>query len=723
MEKKNKQRQTRGDMKGSKMRLQEIEQELCHSEARNQAFMQLLTDYAHPYRAIIEDMLVREWTMEPFWQLTGFTLEELSLPGWQHLLHPDDLPQLEERMAAIQAGEPDIREWRLMTKSGSVRWVKDSCRPIQQDGRTIVYGAMQDISEQMQMSIQIVEEQRRHEAILEAMVDAITIYDREGRLIQANTAARRLFGYYLQPDIVEKPMLERMQEIYPRDEYGNLLPPEQWPQERVLRGELLRDETALDVWITTLDGRDVLLNICGAPTYDLEGKLTGAVLLSRNVTQRRRREQSTRNALDALLSIAEVLVEVPESQEQTEAIAYMSRRKVAHKLLSVTCDLLDCRTGSIITAHPDTGNFEPVALVGFPVQEREHFWNTISQMHLTDYFDAQNLQHFLAGEVVLLSLSLSPNPAAPTYGIENVLAAPIRIGERLLGILFLDYASIQHLYSLQEEMALVKAVARLAALVIEREQLLQERITAQANALAEHEARRRMDEFLSIASHELRSPLTTMKASLQMAGRQVKKIEKLVPEHVRQRLEEGLVRSERQIAIENRLIGDLLDVSRIQNNKLDLFIRRANLLDIVHEVVADLQTSVYEHRITIQADRVEEIPVMMDSERIGQVLNNYLTNAVKYSRPGTPIVVNVEMDEHHIRVAVQDEGPGLTEEERQHVWERFYQIPGQVVHGSSTGLGLGLYISQNIIRQHGGEVGVESIPGQGSTFWFTLPAS
>jgi signal transduction histidine kinase len=113
---------------------------------------------------------------------------------------------------------------------------------------------------------------------------------------------------------------------------------------------------------------------------------------------------------------------------------------------------------------------------------------------------------------------------------------------------------------------------------------------------------------------------------------------------------------------------------------------------------------------------------MADPDRIGQVVTNYLTNALKYSIAAMPVDVHLTVEQGLARVAVRDRGPGLPLEEQQRLWQRFYRVAGiNVRSGSGVGLGLGLYICRSIIERHYGEVGVQSAPGQGSTFWFTLP--
>jgi signal transduction histidine kinase len=113
--------------------------------------------------------------------------------------------------------------------------------------------------------------------------------------------------------------------------------------------------------------------------------------------------------------------------------------------------------------------------------------------------------------------------------------------------------------------------------------------------------------------------------------------------------------------------------------------------------------------------------------RIGQVATNYLSNALKYSAPDRPVAVSLQVGEGEATVRVRDEGPGLTPEQRAQVWERYQRVAGVAIQdsaqGTGGGLGLGLHISRSIVEQHGGSVGVESTPGRGSTFWFTLPVA
>jgi signal transduction histidine kinase len=130
-----------------------------------------------------------------------------------------------------------------------------------------------------------------------------------------------------------------------------------------------------------------------------------------------------------------------------------------------------------------------------------------------------------------------------------------------------------------------------------------------------------------------------------------------------------------------------------------------------------------ERSIVLELTPDVSAPIMADAARINQVLTNYLSNALKFAPPDRPIVVGMQAGPCAARVTVRDEGPGIPMHERERIWERFYQIAAGCTSKSASagGLGLGLFICRSLIEAHGGQVGVESEPGQGATFWFTLP--
>lgn len=243
-----------------------------------------------------------------------------------------------------------------------------------------------------------------------------------------------------------------------------------------------------------------------------------------------------------------------------------------------------------------------------------------------------------------------------------------------------------------------------------------------------YELEQRKDEFIRLASHELRTPLTSLKGNLQLTERRLHKClkdESQLAEGEKALLEQLATWNERalrQANVENRLLNDLLDANSLQTEGLRVSLTCNNLMHIVRETVDDLQTVARPRTLSFEEPACPDIPVMVDRVRIGQVVTNYVRNALRYASEQKPVTVGISREEKQARVWVRDAGPGLSPEQQRYIWERFRQastLSGYDYQGG--GLGLGLYICQELIRLHGGHTGVESTPGQGSTFWFTLP--
>ena len=264
---------------------------------------------------------------------------------------------------------------------------------------------------------------------------------------------------------------------------------------------------------------------------------------------------------------------------------------------------------------------------------------------------------------------------------------------------------------------------------VEEQQAALERHAAELEQAVEErtrelrEANRRMDEFLAMAGHELKTPLTSIKGYIQLAQLRLAGIvgQDAEAAHI-VRARTLLERAEGQTVRLNRLVNDLLDVSRIQAGRLELRLGPTDLAAIVRAAVEEQREWAPDRAICLEMPAGLSVPIVADADRIGQVLTNYLTNALKYSPNARPVTVSLEALPAQARVWVRDEGPGLPAAEQERIWERFYRASEIAQQDSSpSGLGLGLHISRIIVEQHHGQVGVESAPGTGSTFWFTLP--
>jgi signal transduction histidine kinase len=241
-----------------------------------------------------------------------------------------------------------------------------------------------------------------------------------------------------------------------------------------------------------------------------------------------------------------------------------------------------------------------------------------------------------------------------------------------------------------------------------------------------------MDEFVSLAAHELKTPLAAIQGFVELAHHHVRwalSQDGTLAREVAVRCgvaNDMLERAEQRSRHLTRLMNDLLDVSRIQAGHLEMRQDTCDLAEIVRTSI-DTQRLVWPARTIALDEPAEAVHIRADADRLGQVVTNYVTNALKYSAPDQPVAVSLRLEGAEAYVQVRDQGPGLTVEQQTHIWDRYHRVQGVAVQDNTRGaagsLGLGLYISRTIIEQHGGRVGIESRPGTGSTFWLALPLS
>jgi signal transduction histidine kinase len=271
-------------------------------------------------------------------------------------------------------------------------------------------------------------------------------------------------------------------------------------------------------------------------------------------------------------------------------------------------------------------------------------------------------------------------------------------------------------------------IVRQGVLFLEQVQLRRERAAAQVRERALCETQAQMETFVTMASHELKTPLAVLMLQQQGVLRRLRRLHPLLvncpPEVVQalQQNEHDLHVTEAQLKRQGRLIGEMLDVPRIRSGRLDLHLEPGDLKTIVQTVVEEQREAWPELSIHLLQPSEGKAPILADADRIGQVVTNYLTNALCYSAEDRPVEVGVQGEGQQAQVWVRDQGPGLPPEEHERIWERFYLAPGIAIQsGSGVGVGIGLYLSKTIVEQHQGQVGVQSTPGVGSTFWFRLP--
>jgi len=502
---------------------------------------------------------------------------------------------------------------------------------------------------------------------------------------------------------------------------------------------------------------------------------------------------SEANDTDAAMATAHLAVGTDAPGVTTQVSA---GNGATDQLTQLILAVLGSRRVAVLLSDPSNGILTPAASVGLAPAEERRWRNRLGGGAFADLLPNAALRDRVAtGESLALNVRAAVAgdhaDALALFGARVVVVAPMRVGGRMIGLLLIgadadedqttgvsavgangpgDASKSSGVADAAEDaegrrpgaaedacpsatLALADAVARMAALALDRERLIQERAEERAEERAQRialsDANERMDEFLAIASHELKSPLTTIKGNVQLANRRIRRLllsggagapatpttrpgptaDANAPsgapdpgtDDQRALAIELLQRTEQQITRLNRLVDDLLDTSRIQAGKLELRQAPCDLARLAREVVEEQRQSQPTRALSLDAP---DQPVMIhaDADRVRQVIINYITNALKYSPADRPVAVKLVLASGRARLAVRDHGPGLPLAEQSLIWERFHRAPGvEQQGGQGVGLGLGLHISRTLIERQGGMVGVESAVGQGSTFWFTLP--
>jgi signal transduction histidine kinase len=228
------------------------------------------------------------------------------------------------------------------------------------------------------------------------------------------------------------------------------------------------------------------------------------------------------------------------------------------------------------------------------------------------------------------------------------------------------------------------------------------------------------DNFIAMASHELKTPVTSIKGYVQFLMKEFgssNEKENSVPPLL---LRSSLINVDKQINRLTRLISELLDLTKIETGTLELKKEKFSLNELAIEMVQDILYLNSNRRIDLAHEYKGY--VFGDKDRLGQAMSNLLSNAVKYSPDNSKIQVTIHLYDGKPAFTVRDDGIGIHEEDQKKIFERFYRVKGGTVH-TYPGFGIGLFIVKEFVERHGGQVVVQSEQGKGSTFTFTLPGA
>jgi signal transduction histidine kinase len=376
---------------------------------------------------------------------------------------------------------------------------------------------------------------------------------------------------------------------------------------------------------------------------------------------------------------------------------------------------LKAQQASIMIYNPETGLLETRASYGLESEFARHAKARVGQG--------------IAGWVAQQQQAVMLGPKAPNVemgqhyktnrNITSALSLPLRVGDRCVGVLNVN--RINHPETFREHHRdMLRLFAEHVGAVIDRAEVL-ERLSAHAHALESTnlklaEMNRMKDVFLSTASHELKTPLTSVIAYSE-----------LLDEHgttltVEQRGEFlGRLQNEAQRLL--ALIEDILDLSRLETGKLTLRREPLSVNDVVRAATETARATAAKHGVEVVATYGDGLPeIEIDEVKMRQVLVNLLVNAIKFSPEKGAVNLTTRREDDFVVIEVEDQGPGIRPEETTHIFELFGQGLRQQ-DGKTSGLGIGLHLVKRITELHGGHVGVNSRPGAGSMFWVRLPAN
>jgi PAS domain S-box-containing protein len=506
-------------------------------------------------------------------------------------------------------------------------------------------------------------------AIIDSSEDAIISKDLFSRVTSWNKAAERLFGYS------ETEMIGQL--------IHRLIPEERKGEEYEIISKLkqgVRVEHYETVRVNK-NGQELHVSLTISPIRDGTGRIVGASKIARDITRQKQNEER--------------LVVINELGKSISA--HLDVNAILQIVTDGATRITNAAFGAFFYNKVDTSG-ETYMLYSLSGASRESF-EKLGMPRNTPLFHAT-----FNGIDVVRSDDITKDPRygqnAPHHGmpvghlpVKSYLAVPIVSHTGIvIGGLFLGHPAPGRFTNEHENW--VQSIASQAAIALDNARLYQE-----VNTLSS-----KKDQFISFASHELKTPLTTIKGYIQIA-----EASQLPPDRFFPKIHKQIERLE-------GIISELLDISRIQAGKMDFKIERTGLLDLLKESIESVDTT---GRELVNEWPADNIPVAIDRQKMSQVLVNLLTNAIKYSETGSHITVAANVLGEDIEIVVSDEGIGIDEENLGQIFNQYYRT--STGESKAKGMGLGLFIAKEIVEAHSGRIWAESTPGKGSAFHVVFP--
>ncbi|MFC0516141.1 PAS domain S-box protein [Mucilaginibacter angelicae] len=576
-----------------------------------------------------------------------------------------------------------VKQQEILIKrpNGSLSYILSNPKPLFNENGELTGAAntLIDITEQKNAE----SKQGMLASIIESSEDAIVSKNLNGIITSWNNAAQRLFGY-TEDEIIGKHITV-------------LIPEERHNEEELIISKIRAGERVehFETIRKTKSGGEIQISLTVSPIKDSHNKVIGASKIIRDIDRQKKNEdrlQQYAERLEILNSIGQVIS------------AELDIQGILQKVTDSTTQLCGAQFGAFFhnLVNEQGESYMLFTLSGAPREAFEKFGMPRNTAVFHPTFSGE-------GTVRVDDITKDPRYGknAPHFGmpaghlpVVSYLAVPVRAksGEVIGGLFF---GHEQPARFTKEHEQLVLAVAAQAAVALDNAKLYED--IKQLNE--------KKDEFIGLASHELKTPVTSLKGYLQIIARN------LSPDDKNKSLAN---RALEQVGKLTTLISDLLDVTKIQTGKLPFTYADFDMIKLLTDSKEILQQTDPSHQLILNLP-VEELIIHADSQRIEQVIINLVTNAIKYSPKADKVIIEAVVSGDKLRVSVQDFGIGIQPDQLERVFSRFYRVENLASHMS--GLGIGLYISHEIVSRHQGKLWVESTYGEGSTFYFEIPIS
>jgi PAS domain S-box-containing protein len=551
----------------------------------------------------------------------------------------------------------------------------------------------------------------RLETTLASIGDAVISTDAEGRVAFMNPVAEKLTGWSEEEAVgKDLPTVFKIISQETREPVEN-------PFAKVVR---TRGVTGLanHTLIIARDGTERPIDDSGSPIRDDKGNIVGVVLVFRDVTERMQAEQEREDLLKSeqrarasaeaathrLAFLAEASEVLSSSLDYQTTLGSVTRLAVPE--MADWC-AVDLATESGILERLAVAHVDPAKVEWAHELQRRFPPNPNSPTGAYKVLRTGQPEFYptITEEMMQASgVSEEQLKIVREIGFTSAIVAPMSTQDRTLGVLTLVSAESGKHYD-EEDVTLVRDLARRAANAVENARLYN-------NAESAIRAR---DHFVSVASHELKTPLSSLIGYTQLVQRRTRQTG-TISERDSATLD-NVVKQARRL---DRMVNSLLDLSRIETGQLSIESEPVDVCDFARRVVQEVRPT-FEERYTLELNCPPgQLIVEGDELRLEQVLQNLIQNAAKYSPEGGPVTVTVEHKEQEkqVCIAVADKGIGIPQDSQQRLFSRFFRAPNaQMI----SGMGIGLYVVKEIVTLHGGTINVESKQGEGSTFTVCLP--